>query len=167
MLVLSTDGAIRMVKNVGDKAAELFTSSGFNCAESVLLTLTKELNKPTDLIIPSIATGFGGGIARTGAICGALSGATMVIGLTIGRNKPEELEKKEMVYEMASKMIIDFEKEFGTCLCKDLIGCDLRAPEGRERVHENKIIEKRCSKFVRWSANYVRRLIETDRTWES
>ena len=156
-----------MIKNVGDKAAELFTSSGFNCAESVLLTLTKELNKPPNLIIPSIATGFGGGIARTGSICGALSGATMAIGLIIGRNRHDELEKKEMVYGIASKLITDFEKEFGTCLCRDLIGCDLRTPEGRERVHENKIIENRCSKFVRWTTNYVRRLIETNRTWES
>lgn len=153
-----------MIEKVGDKAVDLFFTSGFNCAESVLLTLTKEFNRPTNLIIPSIATGFGGGIARTGSICGALSGATMVIGLIVGRNRPDELDKKETVYEMASKMITDFEKEFGTCLCKDLIGCDLRTPEGRERVHENKIIENRCSKFVRWAANYVRHLIETDRT---
>lgn len=149
-----------MVGNVGDKAAELF-ASGFNCAESVLLTLTRNFNKTTDLIVPSIATGFGGGIARTGLTCGALSGAIMTIGIIMGRNKPDETEKKETVYEMALKVITGFEKEFGTSLCKNLTKCDLRTSEGHEKFQSQKIRETICPKFVKWSANYVTRLIES------
>jgi len=152
------DVYVKMVRNVGDKAAELF-ASGFNCSESVLLTLTKEFDKPTNLIIPSIATGFGGGIGRTGSTCGALTGAIMVVGLIVGRNKPSELEKRDTVYELASKMITDFEKEFGSSLCKNLTKCDLRTPEGYEKFHSEKIRETVCLKFVKWSANYAIRLM--------
>ena len=148
---------------IGDKAAELF-ASGFNCSESVLLTLTKEFKKPTNLIIPSIATGFGAGIARTGSTCGALTGATMTIGLIVGRNKPDDEEKRDTVYEMASRMIMEFEKEFGTSLCKDLMKCDLRTHEGYEKFKSQKIRETVCPKFVRWAANYTTRLMKTHTT---
>jgi len=149
-----------MVKSIGDKAVELF-ASGYNCSESVLLALTREFNKPTDPIIPSIATGFGGGIARTGSTCGALTGAIMTIGLTVSRNRPDETEKRDTVYGMASKMIVEFEKEFGTSLCKNLTKCDLRTPEGHEKFLSQKIRETVCPKFVRWSANYATHLIRS------
>ena len=149
-----------MVENVDDKAVELF-ASGFNCSESVLLALNREFNKPTEHIIPCIATGFGGGIARTGSTCGALTGAIMIIGLIIGPRKAGELEKKEEVYEMALKMIENFEKEFGSSLCKNLTKCDLRTPEGHEKFQSQKIKDTVCSKFVQWCANYATRLIET------
>jgi len=147
-----------MVRSVGDKAVELF-ASGFNCSESVLLALTREFNKAVDPIIPSVATGFGGGIARTGSTCGALTGAIMTIGLTVSRNKPDETEKRDTVYRMALKMIVGFEKEFGTSLCKTLTKCDLRTPEGHEKFLSQKIRETVCPKFVRWSANYATHLI--------
>jgi len=151
---------VEMARNIGDRATELF-ASGFNCSESVLLALTKEFNKPTNLVIPSIATGFGGGIARSGSTCGALSGAIMTIGLVIGRVKSDEVEKRDRVYKMALRMIADFEKEFGTSLCKDLTECDLRTPEGYEKFHSQKVRETVCPKFVKWSANHAKRLIET------
>jgi len=151
-----------MSRNVGDKAVELFTS-GYNCSESVLLALTREFHKPTNRIIPSIATGFGGGIARTGSTCGTLTGATMTIGLMVGRNKPDEHEKRDAVYEMASKMIVEFEKQFGTSLCKNLTNCDLRTHEGYEKFKSQKIRENVCPKFIRWAANYAARLMKTDK----
>jgi C_GCAxxG_C_C family probable redox protein len=149
-----------MFGNVGDKAVELF-DSGFNCAESVLLALSRDFNEPAEHIIPCIATGFGGGIARTGSTCGALSGAIMTIGLIIGPRKAEELEKKEEVYDMALKMIENFEKEFGSSLCKNLTKCDLRTLEGHEKFQSQKIRETVCPKFVKWAVNYATRLMET------
>jgi len=153
-------GDARMVRSVGDKAVELF-AYGFNCSESVLLALTREFNKPTDPIIPSIATGFGGGIARTGSTCGTLTGAIMTIGLIVGRNKPDETEKRDTVYEMVAKMIMEFEKEFGNSLCRNLTKCDLRTPEGHEKFLFQKIRETACPRFVRWSANYATNLIRS------
>ena len=59
--------------------------SGFNCAQSVLCACGKYtgLDDKTAL---ALSAGFGGG-ARCGEICGALSGAIMVLGLTNPYNR--------------------------------------------------------------------------------
>lgn len=65
-------------------------SSGFNCAETLVRTGTASLGiTPSDL--PSrVATGFGGGLARSKAeLCGALAGGTMVLGFAYGRDNAE------------------------------------------------------------------------------
>ncbi|MEE9189396.1 MAG: C-GCAxxG-C-C family protein, partial [Candidatus Neomarinimicrobiota bacterium] len=41
-------------------------------------------------LIPKIATGFCGGMARTCGQCGALSGAIMSISLLTGRSEPAD-----------------------------------------------------------------------------
>jgi len=60
---------------VEDEVRHVF-DSGLNCAESLLLVVSKYsgLEKDSARFIPRIATGFGGGIARNGDVCGALSG---------------------------------------------------------------------------------------------
>ena len=43
-----------------------------------------------DTIIPKIGFGFAGGIGNTGAVCGAVAGAVMAIGLNRERGKTME-----------------------------------------------------------------------------
>ena len=61
-----------------NKAIELFRGD-YNCAQSVLIAFS-DITGITDLTAGKIASGFGGGIGKTQEICGALSGAVMVIG---------------------------------------------------------------------------------------
>jgi len=90
-------GVRMMATKTAEKAVELFVS-GFNCAEATLLVLSEEFGKKAS-VIPRIATGFGGGIGRTGQICGPLSGAVMAIGLQIGCDRAEEKEKRAAAVE--------------------------------------------------------------------
>ena len=60
-----------------EKAVGKF-KEGFNCAQSVLYSYADELGLPDDLAM-KIATGFGGGMGRTQEVCGAVTGALMVI----------------------------------------------------------------------------------------
>jgi C_GCAxxG_C_C family probable redox protein len=64
---------------VGEKAVSRFLS-GYNCAQSILLTMS-EHRDGENVLIPRIATAFGGGIGRCGSICGALTGGVMAIGI--------------------------------------------------------------------------------------
>ncbi len=70
--------------------AVLYFTTGFNCAEALLLALQEALNEEENNIIPRIATPFGAGIGGRGSVCGALSGAIMAIGLKYGRMEPVE-----------------------------------------------------------------------------
>lgn len=146
-----------MTGSVGGRAAELF-NLGYNCAEAVLLAVSKELEK-TSHVIPSIATGFGGGIGRSGSTCGALTGAVM-IGIVKGRSKAEETRRKEEVYNVTFKIIRKFERKFGSSICRVLTQSDLWTPEGLEKFHKEKIRLKMCTQFVEWCAEYVFQLLK-------
>jgi len=118
--------------------------SGYNCAESVLLTMAKHKGMENPLI-PKIATPLGGGIARSGSVCGCVTGALMLIGINYGRN--EATGDKEKAYALATKFLSEFERRFGSLICYELIGCDFRTPEGHKRWEQLK--ESRCANFVR------------------
>lgn len=143
----------KMTTKTAESAVKLF-DSGFNCAESVLLVLAEEFGQKTPLI-PRIATGFGGGVGRSGNICGALSGAIMAIGLKIGCDEAEEKEKRTTVYESVQLMIKAFEKEFGSTECKTLTQCDLQTQEGQDKYRSKEARKNLCPKFVSWCADYV------------
>jgi len=70
------------------RAAEGYAEEGYLCSEAVLLALAESMGVESELI-PRIATGFAAGVARTGNLCGALSGAVMGLGLRYGRDAPE------------------------------------------------------------------------------
>src|SRR5512136_1219522 len=107
-----------MSEQASQRSLELF-KSGYFCAESVLLAIAESQDIHSDLI-PRIATGFCSGISRIGGMCGAVSGAIMGINLVAGRDLPTE--SYELSYSLAQKLIGEFENQFGTVNCRQLIG---------------------------------------------
>ena len=57
-------------------------------------------------------------------------------------------------------MIGEFEREFGSSSCRDLIRIDLRIEEERFGFHSQKVQDKVCSKFVKWCVNHGVRLMD-------
>jgi hypothetical protein len=54
-----------------DKALFYFNVDGWNCAESLYMAIFREYYKID--VTPKTVTAYGGGIARTGGICGAIN----------------------------------------------------------------------------------------------
>jgi C_GCAxxG_C_C family probable redox protein len=133
-------------KMVGEEAVAHF-SEGYNCAQSVLLTMLEHWNGRSNLI-PKIATGFGGGIGRCGSLCGALAGGIMAVGIKYGTNEPL-LEERLEAYEMAQKLYKRFEKHHKSVLCRELIGYDLSDPKDLEKAREAKVFNEKCHNFIR------------------
>jgi len=134
---------------IGDAAArgvERF-AAGFNCAESVLLGVTGALGCVGDGV-PMVATGFGGGVARRGEICGAVTGAVMAIGLCRGRSRAEDLDARDRTYAAVDGLLSRFSERHGSLTCRELIGCDLSTVEGRNRAAELRTHQDVCPKFV-------------------
>jgi C_GCAxxG_C_C family probable redox protein len=73
--------------------------SKFNCAQAILSTYAPKYGLDADTAL-KIATGFGGGMARFGRTCGAVSGAYMTIGLKYGMGSEDNTELKENTYEI-------------------------------------------------------------------
>ena len=136
---------MKNVKELTTKALFYFRT-GYNCTESVILTIAKDTYEIDSDLIPKIATGFGGGIGRQGYVCGAVIGAIMGFGLKYGRNSPKELKAK--TYNASAELCKQFKERFGTVFCKELCGCDLSTIEGVKKFGEENIREEKCSKFV-------------------
>ena len=93
-------------------------------------------------VAPRIATAFGGGIAGSGATCGALVGAMMALGLHLGR---ESAETDPAGINGPARQIFDrFQAEMGSVCCRDLTGVDLRTTEGRKQHYESGGRERVC-----------------------
>ena len=113
--------------------------NGYNCAQSVLLTIFERWNGE-NILVPKITTAFGGGIGRCGSVCGALTGGVMAIGIKYGTNEPS-VEKRLRAYELARMIYRRFEKLHGNVLCRELIGYDLSDPEELEKARNAKVFE--------------------------
>ncbi len=137
------------------RSLELF-NSGFWCAESVLLAMAEEQGIQSE-ILPRIATGFCSGMARTGGQCGAVSGAMMAIGLANGRRAPGD--PVDANYMLIQELMQRFEERFGSTNCWELIGVDMRTPQGQATFLEQHLIE-RCKEYVRGAADIASALIE-------
>ncbi len=139
---------------VQQRSAELW-DSGFYCAESVLLAVAEKLGIYSELI-PRIATGFCGGVSDTGGMCGAVSGAIMVIGLAAGRSSPGE--PAEDAYVLTRRLLHAFAEEFGSTSCPQLAGCDLGTEEGQQAYKENRVAE-RCRRYIQKATRLTVQLI--------
>ena len=64
---------------------------------------------------------FGRGM-RKGEVCGACTGALMVLGLRYGDDKSKSNEICEMFLD-------EFESENGSYICRDLLNCDISTEE--------------------------------------
>jgi C_GCAxxG_C_C family probable redox protein len=132
--------------SLGEKAIRHFRDEGYNCSQSVLLTMAEHWKCKNDLI-PKVATAFGGGMGRCGSVCGALTGGLMAIGIRYGTNEPSA-EKRSRAYELAETFYRQFEKQNRSVMCRELIGLDLSDAKQRKKAQEEHVFEKKCTVFV-------------------
>jgi C_GCAxxG_C_C family probable redox protein len=92
--------------------------------------------------IPRIASGFGGGIGNTGAVCGAVVGAVMAIGLKLERG--DTMEDWLRIAAAAQEFRRRFEAEMGTINCRELTGADLTTEEGLKQLMNSDTPQKVC-----------------------
>jgi C_GCAxxG_C_C family probable redox protein len=140
-----------------EKASKRFLE-GYNCAQSVLLTMFEYWNGK-NVLIPKIATGFGGGIGRRGSVCGALTGGVMAIGTRFGTNVPSA-EKRQQSYKLSQALYRQFELRHGSVFCRELIHYDLSNPEELEKARKTKVFEERCTSYVRTAIEVLLDLCE-------
>ena len=92
--------------------------------------------------IPQIASGFAGGIGNSGAVCGAVAGGVMAIGLKLGRAETVEgmLQNLGVVREFRRR----FEDEMGEIGCRELTGLDLTCEADMAELMNSDVAQKVC-----------------------
>ncbi|MEN6609833.1 MAG: C-GCAxxG-C-C family protein [Methanoregulaceae archaeon] len=125
------------------KADEALASfkSGFSCSQAVLSGFSEELGMDKKTAC-RVSCGFGAGIARTGNVCGAVSGAIMVIGLKYGKATVEDNPAREKTYALVQEFIHDYTALHGSISCPDLLGYDISDPAQFREAQEKKVATK-------------------------
>ncbi|MBA4408665.1 MAG: C-GCAxxG-C-C family protein [Bacteroidota bacterium] len=125
-------------------AIEIFKT--LNCAQSVLLSYSGELNID-EITALKIASGFGGGMGM-GKTCGAVTGAYMVLGLKTQTEGKSIQEIKSETKASVHKFNELFVAKYGSLKCKKLLGVDISTPEGNAVANEKNLFETVCPGLV-------------------
>lgn len=147
-----------MSKQTAERAKAYFESSGWRCAESVLLAIAEHQQLQSDLI-PRMATGFCSGLARTCGTCGAVNGAILALNLVYGRSSPEE--SADPCYTAVQALLSTFQDRFNTINCQELLdGCDLATEAGQQAFVANNYYP-RCAGYVYTATAIALEIIDT------
>lgn len=130
--------------------AKQYHEQGFGCAQSVLASFAQEYGLSEEAAL-RIATGFGSGMGRMCEVCGALTGAFMVIGLKHGKVVTDGSRygtNTETTYRLVAELAKKFEVRNGSIYCRELIGHDLSDPAEREKVVQLGLFTTTCRKCI-------------------
>ena len=141
-----------------DKAEEHFIN-GFSCSQSILLTYGVHYGLNPAIAI-RLGTGFSGGLARHGEVCGAVSGGIAVIGLKFGMTELGDNAAKTHTYELVAEFIEKFKVKHKSVLCRELLGCDISTDAGRKLANDENRFKTLCPKFVRSAAEVLESVLQ-------
>lgn len=146
------------MKEPKEIAVEHF-KSGLACSQAVFASHAPNLGLPLETAL-KIAAPFGGGMGRLGEVCGAVSGALMVIGLKVGQTSGEDKAGKELTYSLVQKFAAQFKERHGSLLCRELLGCQLGTPEAQQILKENGRLANLCPLLVADAAEIAGEIID-------
>ena len=132
---------------------------GFSCAQAVLSSYGPDLGLERETTL-KVAGAFGGGMARMGRTCGAVTGALMVIGLRHGNTEADDDEGKEKCYTLVHEFADQFKARHGATACSELLGHDMSNPDERALAKEEGLFDTLCPELVRDAAEIVGLLLD-------
>lgn len=144
-----------------EKALRYFNNS-FNCAQSVFTTFGPELGLTEDDCL-RIACAFGAGMGKQQHVCGAVTGALMVLGTKFGKALNDPESKKEFTYTAAEEFLDRFKAKNGSINCKELLrGLNMNDPEELKKINELMLFETSCEKYIQDAVEITEKFISTE-----
>jgi C_GCAxxG_C_C family probable redox protein len=144
--------------------AKQFHQQGYGCAQAVLAAFAPDFGLSEEVAL-KISTGFGSGMGRMCEMCGALTGAYMVIGLKYGKVKTDGAKYgiyTETTYKLVAEIAKKFAERNGTTQCIDLIEHDLSSTEQRLETVKLGYFNTRCGKYILDSVEFLEDILEKD-----
>ena len=102
---------------------------GYGCAETCLLVLSRaySLDRAEDV---SAAMALNGGIAWSGGVCGAITGAALAVGRLSAQRIADQETAKLVARRITMDLMAAFRRAFGDVNCRSLVGVDLSTASG-------------------------------------
>jgi C_GCAxxG_C_C family probable redox protein len=115
-------------KSRAEEAISLMQEYG-SCCTGVLASYAPELGMERELAA-GLGRGMAGGIGSLGHVCGAVSGAVLVIGAkTTNKGNIHDMEAGMKTMETVREFVARFEEQNSSIQCRELIGHDISTPE--------------------------------------
>jgi len=112
------DNKNKKIEEAKARAFDLYVKDQFVCSEAVLYTIHRIIGLPLPVEIVRLASGFAGGIGKSGYVCGALTGGVMALGLAFGRSEAGASCPK---LQPATRELLEwFNQAFGSNCCAAL-----------------------------------------------
>ena len=131
----------------------------YGCAESSLVALQRiyGFDNADD---SSSAMALNGGVAYSGGICGAISGAAMAVGRLAEQRITDHKEAKRTARRIVQKVMAEFDAEFGSHNCSGLIEYDISTQEGHDQFIESGVWRNTCMKQIEFSVGRLSALAD-------
>ena len=139
-----------------DEAVTKFRN-GCNCSQAILSTYGTAFGLDEALAY-HVACGFGGGMRRAD-VCGAVTGALMVLGLRHGPTSCPGQPQKNEAYAQVQAFHTRFAERQGTVMCRDLLGCDISTPDGQQKAQAEQLFKTICPEAVKVAAEILEEML--------
>lgn len=131
--------------------------NGFHCSQAVLSAFSGKFGMDEQTAL-KLGGCFGGGMC-CGEVCGAVTGALMVLGLQYGHSDAQDVQAKTLTNAKTMEFINAFKTENGSILCRDLLGYDVSVPEDLAVIREKKLFSQFCPKMVESAARILEKML--------
>ena len=143
-----------------EKALNYF-SQKMHCSQSVIAAFAEECGI-TEAQALKLGSCFGGGM-RKGEVCGAITGALIVLGLLYGQSAVDDSEGRLVSIKVNDLMMDRFKEKCGSYICNDLLGCDITSEEGHKYCLDNNLFTEFCPQMVAAAVEIVEEIIAEER----
>ncbi len=131
-------------------------SNSCGCAETTFVVLKEAFGLP-DALNSSAAMSLNGGVAYSGGVCGAITGAALAVGLLAARRFESHAQAKQAAREVIAGLMDDFRAEYGSVDCRALLGHDIRTPEQHRAFIESGTWRVACMSQIEFA---IRNLVD-------
>lgn len=143
--------------NHKEKALDYFNRK-FHCSQAVLAAFADECKLAEEQAL-KLGACFGSGM-RKGEVCGACTGALMVLGSMYGQYDKADANSRLVANKVNDKMMERFATVWGSYVCNDLLQCDISTAEGVKYAIDNNLFTEFCPKMVANAVEILEQIIK-------
>lgn len=145
-----------------EKARQYFIE-GYTCSQAVVMAFIDLINLSEEQAL-KVSLPLGGGLGRLRLTCGALTGASLVVGMIFGKNEISE-ENKMDVYEKVREISKRFVEKEKTLNCKELLelaSLEVETGGTPEKRTEEYYKKRPCAKIVYSAAEILENYLKEE-----
>lgn len=145
------------------RSAFLRDDNFYGCAESTLVALQHVYGLP-DPDDSSAAVVLNGGVAYSGGICGAVSGAALAVGKLAGVRIGDHRQAKRVARQLIQQLMVEFREEFSSTDCRELIDYEISDRAEHDAFIAGNVWRTTCMQQIEFSVSRLG-LLADEQVW--